>query len=53
MTVNQGITRTRTARRTTLALLAALAVTLGSIAAPLGGTAHAGGSPISGVIWER
>jgi hypothetical protein len=37
--------RTQTARRATLALLAALAVTLGAVAAPLAGTAHAGSKP--------
>jgi hypothetical protein len=40
------LTRPRTlARRTTLALLTALAVTLGAVAAPLAPAAHAGSKP--------
>ena len=45
MTTMQVHARTQTARRATLALLAAFAVTLGTIAAPLAGTAHAGALP--------
>ncbi|MGE0544812.1 MAG: hypothetical protein AB7R89_32035 [Dehalococcoidia bacterium] len=52
MTTMQVHTRTRTARRTTLALLAALAITLSAIAAPLAGTAHAGGAS-GGVLGDR
>lgn len=52
MTSMQGHPRTRTARRTTLALLTGLAVTLGAIAAPLAGTAHAGGAS-GGVLGDR
>jgi hypothetical protein len=52
MTTMQVHTRTRTARRTTLALLTGVAVTLGAIAAPLAGTAHAGGAS-GGVLGDR
>lgn len=44
MTTMHVPTRSQTTRRMTLALLAALTVTLGAIAAPLAGTAHAGGA---------
>ena len=43
MTDAQVQTRTRAARRAMLGLLAALAVALGCVAAPVTGTAHAGG----------
>lgn len=52
MTNTQVRTRSHSARRTTLALLAGLAVTLGAIAAPLAGTAHAGGAS-GGVLGDR
>jgi hypothetical protein len=44
--------RTAAARRTALGLLAAVAVTLGGVAAPLAGTAHAGGAA-GGVVGSR
>jgi hypothetical protein len=52
MTTMQVHTRTRTSRRAALGLLAGLAVTLGAIAAPLAGTAHAGGVS-GGVLGDR
>jgi hypothetical protein len=52
MKTMQVQTQSRTARLRALALLAALAVTLGAVAAPLAGTAHAGGAS-GGVLGDR
>jgi hypothetical protein len=45
--------RSHAAARAAFMLLAAIAVTLCTVAAPLGGTAHAGGAASSGVSWRQ